>query len=482
MSRPPTASSGSPTSNSPFPIRTSPSQRRGNPSTSLPYAVSSDHQLRRKTPNGTIEAAYDGSFQPSIPSGPLPKQMVLPSSNNPTYPSPSDLNWQPKRQATAQGSEQHLIPADNHSYVLMPQQQELWQNPAAVQLPFNVLSPHPVAAMFNKPPAPFVNSYQPVIRANEHNMRAFCPPPPLPSSETIPFGHGTWQPGNPSWDQPSGGQSVPAQQTFRAPSVTSTWTQLALNPELRPMGDPFTGMLSEPAAPPPPNLESLSLEPLGGMPSDLGFRSQPRFKEKALKGAREAYVDLLAHADSMRRGQPVKANPSEGAQFSPRLMTFPKAPNPRPFNPGSPAGNSGAESAGSEHGRAPDGHGDVQNGGGTPITVTPSPDWSALYSATSSGGQPGGGAFGGVHQPLYPRMPHSTQSTFPNSLDQAMLTRKTHPVTKAKFSLDVMTSLCEQDGFEWTDGMLVVGCLHYALGNYLLAFESFIKVIAADPR
>lgn len=475
MSRPPASSPGSPPANSPFPIQTSQPQRRANPSTSLPFPVPSDHQLRRKTPNGTIEAAYDGSFQPPMP------HMIMPSPDNPTYPSPSDSNWQPKRQATAQGSEQQLIPTDNHSYAFIPQQ-GVWQQPAAVQLPFNfnMLSPHPAAAMFNNPPAPFLNSYQPVIRANEHNMRAFCPPPPLPSSETIPFGHGTWQPGYPSWNQPSGRQPVPARQMFPFPGVMGSWPQTALHPEFRPM---YSELPPMPYAqgPLPPNLESLSLEPLGVVPFEPGFQPQPRFKEKALKGAHDAYVDLLAYVDSMRRGQPGRPNSEEGAQFSPRLMAFPKAPNPHPFNAESPAGSSGAEAAGSGYGKGPDGHGDVENGGSS-LAATPGADSSRLGSATSGGSHPGDGGFGGVHRPVYPQMPHSTPSTFPHSWHETMLTRRAHPVTKAKFSLEVMTSLCEQDGFNWTDGMLVVGCLHYALGDYLVAFESFIKVITADPR
>jgi hypothetical protein len=479
MSRPPASSPGSPITSSPFPIRTSQSQRRGNPSTTFPYAVPSDHQLRRKTPSGTIEAAYDGSFQPPIPSGPPPKQMILPSPDNPTYPSPSDSNWQPKRQATAYGSEQQLIPTDNHSYAFMPQQ-ELWQQPAAVIYPFNVLSPHPAAAMFNNSPAPFLNSYQPVIRANEHNMRAFCPPPPLPSSETIPFGHSTWQPGYPGWNQPSGGNSIPAQRGSRFPGIMGTWPYTALHPEFR----PFNPDPSQPPyenAPLPPNIASLSLEPLGGRPSNPGFQPQPRFKEKALRGAHEAYVDLLAFIDSMRRGQPGRANSDEGAQFSPRLMAFPKAPNPHPFNAGSPAGNSGAEPVGSGYGQGPSGHYDVEDGGSS-LTATPGADYSTLGSATSRGSPPGQAFFGDVHPPVYPEMPHSTPLTFPNYGNETTVTRRTHPVTKATFSLDVMTSLCEQDGYRWAAGMLIVGCLHYALGNYLMASDSFMKVINADPR
>jgi hypothetical protein len=54
------------------------------------------------------------------------------------------------------------------------------------------------------------------------------------------------------------------------------------------------------------------------------------------------------------------------------------------------------------------------------------------------------------------------------------------PADNASASLDVITSLCEQSGWKWTEGMLLGGCLLYALGRYNEAFKWFSRVFAID--
>lgn len=63
-----------------IPIRTCQPQQRTDPSNSLLHPLHSEHHLRRKTPNGTIDAGYDAT--PSHYShGPRPsKHLVLPAS------------------------------------------------------------------------------------------------------------------------------------------------------------------------------------------------------------------------------------------------------------------------------------------------------------------------------------------------------------------------------------------------------------------
>lgn len=476
MSRP-SASNSRSTPSRTFPIRTSQSQRRMNPSASYPYALPSDYHLRRKTPNGTIDAAYDGSFQPPIPRGPPPKQMILPSSENSAHLSLSDSGWQQRRPPKVQGLEQPIA-ADNHGFAFLqqPLNNGFWHQSAALQLPSGVMSHHP--AIFNNPPAPFFNSYQPIIRANEHNMRAFCPPP-LPSSETLPFGQGAWQPDYPGWDNTYAGHNASTYQPLVFPDVTGYWPQRMAHQDLPAMNSqishtPFeSGLL-------PPNLESLSLEPMGAKSSDPVYRPQPRFKEKALLGAHEAYVDLLAHADMMRRGQSGKVN-TDGSQLSSRHMLFPKPPNPIPFFQGSAAGITANGSIGAGYSKVFGVHGAVENGVPS-VAGTTGTQPLRLCLAANGACHSAEGGFATIHQPAFPQLQHSVSSIHPNCWDGPTSTRKAHPAAKAKFNLDVINSLCEQDGWKWTSGMLIAGCLHYALGNYAAAFDSFSRVIAADPR
>lgn len=483
MSRPPSTNPRSMPSRT-FPIRTSQSQRRVNTSSSFPYAIPSHHHLRRKTPNGAIEAAYDGSFQSAVSHGAPPKQMILPPSEHPAHPSSPASSWQPNRQVKAQGpgpgpGPGQLTPADDYGYAI-PQQLangDFWQQSVGFQLPPGMLSHQP--AMFNSPPAPFFNSYQPIIRANEHNMRAFCPPP-VPFPETLPFGQGAWQPDNTSWNHSYTRNSAPTYQPLTFPDAAGYWPQRMAHYDYHVVNHQIPHMPFEPGLL-PPNLESLSLEPMGAKPSDLGYPPQPRFKEKALQGAHEAYADLLTHADMMGKGMAGKFSSDDGNQLCPRLMAFPKPPNPFAFDAGTTSGSTMTGSTGAGYGSFRGTHCGVENSGGL-ANRTLGTECARPSLAAGDGCHPGDGGFAGTQRPAYAQVYHSVPPPYHNRWDEPTFAGKTHPVTTAKFRLELMNNLCEQDGWKWTSGMLIAGCLNYVLGNYTGAFENFSRVIAADAR
>ena len=56
------------------------------------------------------------------------------------------------------------------------------------------------------------------------------------------------------------------------------------------------------------------------------------------------------------------------------------------------------------------------------------------------------------------------------------------PLGKAKDALEMLTTLCEQSGWAWVDGMLLGGCLAYALEEHYKALDWYSKIIALDPK
>jgi hypothetical protein len=55
-------------------------------------------------------------------------------------------------------------------------------------------------------------------------------------------------------------------------------------------------------------------------------------------------------------------------------------------------------------------------------------------------------------------------------------------VTNATFALDSLAAICRNTGWKWVDGMLLGGCLAYALGDYQKAADWYSKILAIDSR
>ena len=56
------------------------------------------------------------------------------------------------------------------------------------------------------------------------------------------------------------------------------------------------------------------------------------------------------------------------------------------------------------------------------------------------------------------------------------------PSAAAVYAIDMLSRLCQESGFEWTDGMLLTGCLAYGLGDYNKAMKWYLKVLQLDPN
>ena len=56
------------------------------------------------------------------------------------------------------------------------------------------------------------------------------------------------------------------------------------------------------------------------------------------------------------------------------------------------------------------------------------------------------------------------------------------PAIEAKAALEMLARLSQESGWQWTDGLLLGGCLAYGLGDYDKALQWYRKVLELDPK
>ena len=56
------------------------------------------------------------------------------------------------------------------------------------------------------------------------------------------------------------------------------------------------------------------------------------------------------------------------------------------------------------------------------------------------------------------------------------------PLTTALSALEILGKLGHESGWQWTEGMLLGGCLAYGLGDHARAMKWYSKVLACDPK
>ncbi|KAI1042639.1 hypothetical protein LB505_004214 [Fusarium chuoi] len=416
-----------------FAIRTSRPHRHTIPYGSALYPPRQEHHLRRKTPNGTVDAGYDGS--PSLFShGPPPsKHLVLPRSATATaFP----LTGPPIRQSHYNGSIDYRRPSSVGNSGLSDDLQarpgsSTWAygGDAALHrgaLPTNHYGLHQAEGQYiprGQPEAPgvFPNLYQPIIRAHEYNVRAFCPPP-IVMNESLPFG----QPGmHTPWNYHGRPDLVSARHV--QPQDLRSFQQHCGSDFAR-RSSFASGFDSETQH--HPGFDS-------GMHTQSYLRpphmsSQQGFREKVLLQAHRVYVDLLAYAQTIRKPQGSKG--TAGHNTSPRLLVYPKPPKPSLRI---------SEAA----------------FGQDPTSFNNSSENDSYQDFQSRG-----------HVVPYFQGPYNSYSSTGNST----------LFVAAKSILDMLSSLCEQSTWSWIDGIMLGGCLHYGLDQYQEALEWFSRITALD--
>lgn len=238
---------------------------------------SSEHHLRRKTPNGTIDAGYDGTPAQLAPGPPPLKQMIIPGSANPA----SQHDAWPYRSSAS-------LSLDGSDISLMAYGGG-WQYPRTASL-----------ALDCAPNAPAIPYYP-------YNNGVRIPTVLQPTFHHSP-GPAVFNNGGllPSWPDAN-------LQTFGGPQYHGMNRH-----SLRPMMPMNQGNFQAQAQ----RLESLSLESSN---YDVPGSSSPaRFREKALANAYRTYIDLLGYLHQSKKSHSGRS--SNGVRPSSKMVIFPKLP------------------------------------------------------------------------------------------------------------------------------------------------------------
>jgi hypothetical protein len=428
-----------------------------------------ENSLRRKTPNGTIDNGYDGSLT-HLASGPPPsKHLIIPASTSRIYPTPMIQRAAPAQPIA--GLQQPQQPQQ-------PQQQQ--QHPPGNPWPYAALPPTGAAFDSGVTPLPPDNRLPstprgwgpgPLNTASDLRVASGTgfpqqpvPRPSYPGPSFQPLlGQGYQQQLSPTVYSP-GGLPQPAiwrdgslgYQTFlplangythqhgvdggfmashptmhhalvNAPVLGQNPYFSLRAPTHPPLENGFTqyghGQLAHQginSIPPAPD----AVFPMNPLPT--GDLAEPaRFREWVLQRAQKAYSDLLVYLANFKKSHHDRS--SHGARTSSsRMMVYPKP----------------------------------------------------VPGSTANKPESGPAAFG---QPPPPSYVH--QATQETAVARALsLLPNPDAVQNAKQCLSLLSTICEETGWRWFEGVIIGGCLHYFLEHYEVALEWFKRIVNLDPK
>lgn len=447
-----------------FPIRTI--QPQPNQISLNTHALSNrqaqEYQLRRKTPNGTIDGGYDGFPIGHTTGHPPLKQLVRPAYSG------ASLQFQRR---SIQGPFAHAAHGVELSTDLSAAA-TIWTNDA-------VTPPAPFASFDSAAHRsqayeqtsyhgshPFGGAFQPVIRANEYNVRAFCPPPPTLVGG-LPFGHIGWHATAPTWpcQTTSVHAAITTVQNDRHPFPAGLDTEFQAT-----LGEPLPFSITHPFETVYPQLTGPETCPIY-VTKHHAYDSQSGFKEKALSQAFTCYANVIGHVQASRK---LSFNRDTGAMenATSRHLIFPKPPRPRretnmPLLAADSHLSVDEQRTRMHHGLAPTGQ-DV---------VGHNPDYHFGQGPPSSGVSflAGIDQFRALHSaPAGNSVAISTNFSAPSV--------GASPVADTRASIELLKSLCEQSLWGWLDGILILGCLYYALEEYGNSLQCFSRIVHMEPR
>ncbi|KAI5856648.1 glycosyltransferase family 41 protein [Durotheca rogersii] len=448
-----------------FPIRSTqpsralPVRPRSNPFI-LPPRLSDEHQLRRKTPSGTIDAGYDGNPAQLASTPPPLKHMILSTSSNLIPSGYSQHDFQPRKRLVTSSVEDWA----NQSWPLFSISD--YNDPLALDLV------PPLGVNWRQGPGNGSRTITTLDCVPNGSLTAYYPHNNGTEVPTVLQPMYQHHPGPAIFD--NGGLLPlpiwPNANLSRHPTVHPellNHRESNRQPVLRPqhMSMPFRASSnSRPRFEDPPTglrtpsqgLESLTLEPVQHIRPVLEFHesSTPiRFRERALANAHRSYIELLAYLHQCKKAQGRSSH-----EFRPTKMVIfpklPKSPNSLAYvsTPRRPQGVHAARDPNGGHGH------------------------SAVDSLVNS-------TLDSRKQYVVRRQARGNELSNSAFYHLAHLTRTRAPITPlagAKAAVEMLTHLCEQSGWKWIDGMLLGGCLYYGLERYEESLEWFQRIISLD--
>lgn len=455
------------------------------------YNDPAEHMLRRKTPNGTLAAGYDGtpvqwsSKAPALKHVLLPMSAVSPGSQQSASSTPRDdarqrsnsLGWNYQQASQIRGDGGFRMNSDpgNWAYLssnppnvldhLSMQQATTYLSNNGMQIP-TVLQP----------------PYQPSLGPTASNDAGLYGPY-WPDGKFVPYRPAAVRDlANPQIDTNFDSNWGLEQQTNSPMEFLPSFQQHAFGIEpthatrrqifdlldrsvgiqtggnTTPQQSHYMGDNSSTYAITP----DTSRNPISHSSSKS---NNPQFKEKMLSWAHSIYVDLLAFLHQAKK-ENRHARQAHGYKPYSKNSIYPKPPR----QPTSSLGSSEWANvyncpSGSEAPKAR-----RQSSGG--LSISHQPPLNGNF-----GNWQANGGF------IESRPIRSSNSEAPHYISpfQAHQTGAS-PAGKAKEALEMITTLCEQSGWSWIDGMLLGGCLAYGLEDYHKALDWFSKILVLDPK
>jgi hypothetical protein len=168
-----------------------------------------------------------------------------------------------------------------------------------------------------------------------------------------------------------------------------------------------------------------------------GKHQNAQFKEKALAWAHGVYVELLAYLQHTRRSsQHSRRPPGLGRSYS-QASIYPKPPRQSSFS----------------------------------SLVRPSTNHYGKMEGRSAG----------MHN-VAPSTGRRSSLPLTSQMEQKRSSGNSATVESAKYALEMLTNLCRESEWRWIDGMLLGGCLAYGLEDYHKALDWYTKIVSIDPR
>ncbi|KAI1172286.1 glycosyltransferase family 41 protein [Nemania sp. FL0916] len=437
----------------------------------LVAAERGEHRLRRKTPNGTIDAGYDGN-PTHLASGPPPyKHMILPTSSK-TVP------FAAVPQSDSRSSVHHVpSSADRwlHSLSLSSQTPDgsgHTHSDTAV-----ITTGHPLHVNYLGFAVPMTLDCAPTGAITAHPPYNNVPRVPTalqPTFQQSPgpalFHNGGVIP-SAMWPDASGASYAHGFNSGALAYHNLYNTLPAFHPKgLNGFAAPHSTMKFQPSYEshagsiqvPSQKLESLTLDSpvykynesrVPGAPLPAGFR------EKVLTHAHRSYLELLSYLHQINKKpqhRPV------GPRIASKMTIFPKLPKSSSYP---------ASVFALPHNRGELEYPNIRNASlhtGDVVEVDTALNGQYVHSSHVRGTKAHGSA---SYHVVGANATRSLDFKQP-ARDQAPVT----PLTSAKAAIEMLTNLCEQSDWKWIDGMLLGGCLHYGLEHYEQSLEWFQRI------
>lgn len=199
------------------------------------------------------------------------------------------------------------------------------------------------------------------------------------------------------------------------------------------------------------------------------------FKEKILSWAHGVYVDLLATIHQARRNS-ISSGGADGQNH--RFLKPSIYPKP-PRQPGLDFTQNGAPNI-TRHNSYPSSQYDSQRQKLGLLANSRTNDSQSILPPGVVHGRPSFNQFPQAHRGSDTQM-HDV-GRFPGSTPRfsGSLYNEGSPVANAVSALEMLSHLCMESHWEWIDGMLLGGCLAYGLGDYNKAMRWYSRIIARD--